>query len=723
MRIYRIIMLGAVAAVGVTASAHAATGALTFSSCAVATPFAAPPCTASAAISGPTVLAGDNATIALTDGTGNSFAALTRGTFAPTLCAGDGSLTGCPTPAGVPATAFADAEGFASLPNQAAVFVAGSTNNDIAEILPRGDECISQGVLAGCSSSTAHGLTHPTQLALAPAAPGTFPTQLYAASADGVSWFNISSSGFHLTWANCVNVGATGGCSATTTTGAATSIAISPDGQNVYVGSSNGTVLGYHRAANGDLTQTSCITETASPPSGCVHGHGIQRISGIAVSPDGQSVYTVSTLGEAVVTFNRASDGTLTQRSGCVAATSADGCTALSQITTVDSVAVSPDGRNVYVGDTGADVTTFDRAADGFLTAAGCVSRLGSICATTTFSHYSGGVSVSPDGKWVDVTAQDSQDVSSFARTRQSADLEISGAPALIAAPAPASGVAVSRTFTIVNHGPDEAPGGQVEIDFPTPTISASGTATGGGCADVSPDSHNGELLCPLGTLASGTSATVSLTMTDFAPVGPFAPTIVATARPAVYVDDPVAANNELDTTLTTCPGFVTAQLPVPADTCSPLPPSGGATTTTTPPPAPKPKLAISSAKITPSTFAVKSARKRTSGRHHAHQGATIAFKLSHAAAVTITFASVRTGHRSHGSCRTTAHHGATCTVTRTVGTMLVKAASTTNADAFSGRVHGVALKPGRYRATISARQTGFTDAAPRALSFTVVAG
>ena len=70
-----------------------------------------------------------------------------------------------------------------------------------------------------------------------------------------------------------------------------------------------------------------------------------------------------------------------------------------------------------------------------------------------------------------------------------------------------------------------------------------TGTATGGACADASPDISHGELLCPLGTLAGGASATVSLTMTDSAPVGTFAPTIAATARPAIYVDDPVAAS------------------------------------------------------------------------------------------------------------------------------------------------------------------------------------
>jgi hypothetical protein len=671
------------------APANAAVGALTFSSCVQATASVAAPCTASAVISGPTDVQAGQATLGVTSATGNAFAALAQSALSPVACFGGGTLAGCPVPtpasgSPLPAAAFVGPEGFATV-NASTAYIAATTNNDIAELGVAGgaDACVAQGSAMGCGA--AHGLTHPMRLALARTSPALPPTQLYAATDDGVAWFNIDPVDLHLTYAGCRKPGATDTCGDTSFVNN-TSIAVSPDASSVYVGSSNGAVTGYRRAADGSLTQISCVTSSASPPSGCVTGNGLSRVSAVAVSPDGNSVYAIGTFSHAVATFARAADGTISE-TGCIATTAVGGCTADAQLSSVNGVAVSPDGRNVYVGDTQNEIVTFARAADGTLTAAGCVRPDGAACVGAGFANFAGSVSVTPDGKWVDVASQDFDGVAAFARTRMSADLEVS-------ATVPSISVAtVTRDFTVVNHGPDAATGAELRIAFPKPTIAAAATASGGACADQSPDAHSGLLACPLGTLASGATGHVSVTLTDSA-----APALIAaTADEAVYIDDPLATNNEIDTSLTPCSdGSVTAGSP-----CPPAPPSS--TTTTTPPTTHAAKLVISGAKFSPSTFTVKRTG-RAAHRHHVHHvGSHIVFQLSHGAAVRISFALVRKGHRDHP-----------------IGTLLDKAAFTTNSVAFSGNLHAKALKPGRYHATLRAQRQGFLDATPRTVSFTV---
>ena len=117
-------------------------------------------------------------------------------------------------------------------------------------------------------------------------------------------------------------------------------------------------------------------------------------------------------------------------------------------------------------------------------------------------------------------------------------------------------------------------------------------------------------------------------------------------------------------------------------------------------------KLVISRARLSPSTFAVKGTRvSAASRRHHrhVHVGTTLHYSLSHAATITVTVASV------HGKR------------VRTLGAVLRRPAKATSAFNLSGRLHGKALAPGHYRATITATARGFTAATPRTLRFTIV--
>ena len=85
-------------------------------------------------------------------------------------------------------------------------------------------------------------------------------------------------------------------------------------------------------AVTGDLTQPAgtagCISETGAGP--CADGHALDGPSAVAVSPDGKSVYVASYGSNAVARFNRnTTTGAITQpagAAGCVSETGAGPC-------------------------------------------------------------------------------------------------------------------------------------------------------------------------------------------------------------------------------------------------------------------------------------------------------------------------------------------------------------------------------------------------------------
>ncbi len=118
----------------------------------------------------------------------------------------------------------------------------------------------------------------------------------------------------------------------------------------------------FNRAADGTLSSPSCVSDVDNAQTcggvdgGANEAQGLDAPLGVAVSPDGTSVYVASGLNHAFARFNRATDGTLSAgglhlrrriRADCGGADG--GPTEAQGLNSAASVAVSPDGASVVV--------------------------------------------------------------------------------------------------------------------------------------------------------------------------------------------------------------------------------------------------------------------------------------------------------------------------------------------------------------------------------------
>jgi DNA-binding beta-propeller fold protein YncE len=183
----------------------------------------------------------------------------------------------------------------------------------------------------------------------------------------------------------------------------------------------------FDRAADGTLTQKpgtlGCISDSGAGP--CVDGTALDGASSVTVSSDGRSVYVASQISRAVAVFDRAADGSLTQKPGtaaCISETGAGPCADGAALDVATSVSVSPDGQSAYVASFDSDsVAVLDRAADGSLTqkpgTAGCISDTGAApCVDGAALDAPRWVTVSPDGASVYAASVISGSVAVFDR-------------------------------------------------------------------------------------------------------------------------------------------------------------------------------------------------------------------------------------------------------------------------------------------------------------------
>jgi DNA-binding beta-propeller fold protein YncE len=230
-------------------------------------------------------------------------------------------------------------------------------------------------------------------------------------------------------------------------------VATSDDGRNVYVASSSSNAIAvFHRSpTNGKLTQpqgaAGCIA--AGTKSGCAHGAALRKPTSVAVSPDGANVYVAAMSGSAVVVLSRGTGGALRQV-GCVAEIPIPDCAGGTALTGADVVAVSPDGANVYVGAfIGNAVAVFARdPSTGALSPAGCIAEAISGCAPAVGLAGPEGLAISPDGENVYVGAAISGSLAVLNRDPTTGALTQPPAPGGCFATGPVSGCATAKALT-----------------------------------------------------------------------------------------------------------------------------------------------------------------------------------------------------------------------------------------------------------------------------------
>jgi len=194
--------------------------------------------------------------------------------------------------------------------------------------------------------------------------------------------------------------------------------ALSPDGKSLYaVGSTPASLTTFSvDARNGLLTQLNlsagCLVSIDQTSCGTVRA--LNGAAGVVVSPDGLHVYVAAAAAGAVTSFARQPNGSLVQLTGlagCTTTTLTPGCDTAPALAGADAIAISPDGRFVYVAGASADsLVVFSRdAATGRLQvlpgAAGCIRAARTGCAPVTGLDSPSAIAISPDGKSLYVTS------------------------------------------------------------------------------------------------------------------------------------------------------------------------------------------------------------------------------------------------------------------------------------------------------------------------------
>jgi DNA-binding beta-propeller fold protein YncE len=273
--------------------------------------------------------------------------------------------------------------------------------------------CIAAKGAGGCA--TAIGLDEPNSIAISPDGRSVYATSRAGNSIDAFARNPKTGALRQLPppLAGCISGAPLPGCAAGIALLAPDVVVVSPDGNNVYVGSFFGnSVAAFTRnPSNGALAQLSgsaaCIAEETV---GCATGIALKSVEGLAISGDGATVYAATALSNAVVTLGRnPSTGALAQASdggGCTVDSALTGCTVGRELAGANAVAVSPDDDDVYVTSLFSNsVTTFSRtASSGLLTqkegTAGCLIYLRSAaCSFGRALIAPEGLAVSPDGR------------------------------------------------------------------------------------------------------------------------------------------------------------------------------------------------------------------------------------------------------------------------------------------------------------------------------------
>jgi DNA-binding beta-propeller fold protein YncE len=196
--------------------------------------------------------------------------------------------------------------------------------------------------------------------------------QVYVAAEDSnsVLTFNRDPATGILRQRGCImlDAPARGSCTPTKGLDQPSALALSPDGRMLYATAygSDAVSVFSRNPTSGALKWLGCESETnideetgKQVNDGCGHGRPLQSPTGIAVSPDGNRLYVSLSSGLTVLDRNPTT-GTLTV-SGCLSYRDyydedvVKACQLATGIADPSGVAVSSDGKNVYISSWGSD--------------------------------------------------------------------------------------------------------------------------------------------------------------------------------------------------------------------------------------------------------------------------------------------------------------------------------------------------------------------------------
>ncbi|MCP3870533.1 MAG: lactonase family protein, partial [Gammaproteobacteria bacterium] len=188
----------------------------------------------------------------------------------------------------------------------------------------------------------------------------------------------------------------------------ASSVTVSPDGAQVYVASRNDDALAVFDRDG----LTGALSFVAAHKDGVNGVDGLDGASSVTVSPDGEQVYVVSWGDRALAVFDR--DG-LTGALSFVAVHK-DGVNGVDGLWNASSVTVSPDGAQVYVvsNDYRGALVVFNR--DGLTGALSFVAAHGGGVNGVEGLWGASSVTVSPDGAQVYVVSRNDDALAVFNR-------------------------------------------------------------------------------------------------------------------------------------------------------------------------------------------------------------------------------------------------------------------------------------------------------------------
>jgi len=328
-------------------------------------------------------------------------------------------------------------------------------------------------------------------------------------------------------------------------------IAVSPDGKNVYVASSksNAIAIFQRSKATGALTQASgsggCIA--AKGAEGCATAIGLDGPNSVAVSPDGKNVYATSRGGNSIVSFRRnPKNGALAQlpptSAGCYSALPVPGCASGRGLLGADVVVVSPDGKNVYVGAfLGNAVAAFTRLTEsgGALEqkagSAGCIAEAGAEgCAPGIALGAVEGLAVSRDGRAVYTGSPASNAVAALVRDPETGTLsQATDGTGCIAAPALAgctTGVALEAADAVAT-----SPGN--DVVYVTSLLSNSVTVFQPATSSAGLAQKEGPAGCTLWLKAAGCGFAQAMSGTEGLAVSPDGASLYVVAFSSSAID------------------------------------------------------------------------------------------------------------------------------------------------------------------------------------------